>query len=42
MGADEAYRLDLSFWAGAAVIVVVRFGTVIPNAPGNLGLFQAV
>jgi uncharacterized protein (TIRG00374 family) len=38
----KAYRLDLSFWAGAAVIVVVRFGTVIPNAPGNLGLFQAV
>jgi uncharacterized protein (TIRG00374 family) len=38
----KAYRLDLSFWAAAAVIVVVRFGTVIPNAPGNLGLFQAV
>jgi glycosyltransferase 2 family protein len=38
----RAYRLDLSFWAGAAVIVVVRFGTVIPNAPGNLGLFQFV
>ena len=38
----KAYRLDLSLWAGAAVIVVVRFGTVIPNAPGNLGLFQAV
>ncbi len=38
----KAYRLDLSFWAAAAVIVVVRFGTVVPNAPGNLGLFQAV
>jgi uncharacterized protein (TIRG00374 family) len=38
----RAYRLDLSFWAGAAVVVVVRFGTVVPNAPGNLGLFQAV
>ena len=38
----KADRLDLSVWAAAAVIVVVRFGTVIPNAPGNLGLFQAV
>lgn len=38
----KAYRLDLSFWAGAAVVVVVRFGTVIPNAPGNIGLFQLV
>jgi uncharacterized protein (TIRG00374 family) len=38
----KAYRLDLSIFAGAAIIVVVRFGTVIPNAPGNLGLFQAV
>jgi glycosyltransferase 2 family protein len=38
----KADRLDLSVWAAAAVIVIVRFGTVIPNAPGNLGLFQAV
>ena len=38
----KADRLDLSVWTAGAVIVVVRFGTVIPNAPGNLGLFQAV
>jgi glycosyltransferase 2 family protein len=38
----KADRLDLSVWAAGAVVVVVRFGTVIPNAPGNLGLFQAV
>lgn len=37
----KADRLDLSIWAAGAVLVVVRFGTVIPNAPGNLGLFQA-
>lgn len=37
----KADRLDLSIWAAGGVIVVVRFGTVIPNAPGNLGLFQA-
>ena len=38
----KGYGLDLSFWAAAAVLLVVRFGTVIPNAPGNLGLFQLV
>ena len=37
----RAYGLDLSVWAAAGVITVVRFGTVIPNAPGNVGLFQA-
>lgn len=37
----RAYGLDLSVWAAAGVLVVLRFGTVIPNAPGNLGLFQA-
>jgi uncharacterized protein (TIRG00374 family) len=37
----KADALDLSFWAAAGVLTIVRFGTVIPNAPGNLGLFQA-
>ena len=37
----KAYGLDLSFWVAAGVITIVRFGTVVPNAPGNLGLFQA-
>lgn len=36
----EAYGLDLSVWAAAAVYVIVRLGTVIPNAPGNAGLIQ--
>jgi glycosyltransferase 2 family protein len=36
----RAYGLDLSFWAAGGVLTIVRFGTVIPNAPGNLGLFQ--
>ena len=36
----KAYGLDLSFWAAGGVITLVRFGTVVPNAPGNLGLFQ--
>ena len=36
----KAYGLDLSFWAAFGVLTVVRLATVIPNAPGNLGLFQ--
>jgi uncharacterized protein (TIRG00374 family) len=37
----KAFELDLSFWVAAGVLTIVRFGTVIPNAPGNIGLFQA-
>jgi len=36
----KAYGLDLSFWAAAGVLTLVRFATVVPNAPGNVGLFQ--
>jgi len=36
----KAYSLDLSFWAAGGVLAVVRLGTVVPSAPGNLGLFQ--
>ncbi len=36
----KAYGLGLSFWVGAAVFLIVRFGTVLPGAPGNLGLYQ--
>lgn len=36
----KAYGLDLSFWAAGGVLTVVRLGTMIPNAPGNVGLFQ--
>lgn len=36
----KAYGLDLSFWVAGGVLSIVRFGTVVPNAPGNLGLFQ--
>jgi len=40
-GLMRAYGLDLSFWVAAGVLTIVRFSTVVPNAPGNLGLFQA-
>jgi len=37
----KAFLLDLSFWQAAGVLTIVRLGTVVPNAPGNVGLFQA-
>jgi hypothetical protein len=35
-----ACRLDLSFGFSAIVLLVVRVGTAIPNAPANVGSFQ--
>lgn len=37
----KAYGLDLSFWVAGGVLTIVRLGTVVPNAPGNLGLGNA-
>jgi len=37
----KAYGLDLSIWVAGGVLTVVRLATVVPNAPGNVGLFQA-
>jgi uncharacterized protein (TIRG00374 family) len=36
----RAYGLDLSFWGAAGVLTIVRLSTVVPNAPGNLGLIN--
>ena len=36
----RAYGLDLSFWVAAGVLTIVRLSTVVPNAPGNLGLIN--
>jgi hypothetical protein len=36
----KAYGLDLSFWVAGGVLALVRFATVVPNAPGNVGLVQ--
>lgn len=38
----RAYRLDLSPWAALVLLVILRLGTVIPQAPGNVGSFQAL
>ena len=34
----KAYKTDYSFWVAAGVLTIVRILTVVPNAPGNLGL----
>ncbi|HJT88087.1 MAG TPA: lysylphosphatidylglycerol synthase transmembrane domain-containing protein [Bryobacteraceae bacterium] len=36
----KAYGFDLSVWVAGGVLAIIRFGTVVPNAPGNLGLYQ--
>lgn len=36
----KAYGLDLSFWAGCGVLTIVRLATIVPNAPGNVGVFN--
>ncbi len=36
----KAYGLDLSFWVAGGVLTLVRLSTVVPNAPGNLGLIN--
>jgi len=37
----KSFELDLSAWDAAAVLAIVRLGTVVPNAPGNIGLINA-
>jgi hypothetical protein len=36
----KAFELDLSAWDATAVLAIVRLGTVVPNAPGNIGLIN--
>lgn len=36
----QACGLQLSFWAGAVVLLIVHIGTAIPNAPSNVGTYQ--
>lgn len=35
-----AYGIHQSVWVGAALLLIVHFGTAIPNAPSNVGSFQ--
>jgi glycosyltransferase 2 family protein len=36
----QAFGLELSFWHGAAVFLIVHVGTAIPGAPSNVGTYQ--
>ena len=36
----KAYGLQLSLWSSAATVLIVVLGTVIPNAPSNVGTYQ--
>jgi len=36
----KAYGLDLGFWVAGGVLAVMRVGTVVPNAPGDVGVIQ--
>jgi uncharacterized protein (TIRG00374 family) len=38
----RCYDMDLGFWSAAAVLVVKSIGTIVPSAPGNLGVLQSV
>jgi uncharacterized protein (TIRG00374 family) len=38
--AFQAYGFDLSIGVAFALMVILRLGSVVPQAPGNLGLFQ--
>ncbi|HWR49632.1 MAG TPA: lysylphosphatidylglycerol synthase transmembrane domain-containing protein [Bryobacteraceae bacterium] len=41
-GLMRAYGLDLSVWPAMVVLLILRIGTVVPQAPGNLGAAQAL
>ncbi len=34
----KAFKTDYSFWVACGVLTIVRFATVIPSAPGNIGV----
>lgn len=36
----EAYHLNLSLWHGTVVFLIVHFGTMVPGAPSNVGIYQ--
>jgi uncharacterized protein (TIRG00374 family) len=36
----RAYGIHLGLLAGAVVLIIVHFGTAIPNAPSNIGTYQ--
>jgi glycosyltransferase 2 family protein len=41
-GALRGYGFDLSLGVAFVLMIVLRLSTIVPQAPGNLGLFQVV
>ena len=37
----KAFHFDFSFWIASGLITLIRLAVAVPNAPGNLGVFQA-
>lgn len=35
-----AYGFQMGIWVGGVILLIVYFGTAIPNAPGNIGSYQ--
>jgi hypothetical protein len=38
----RALSLDLGLWPATVLLVIIRLGTLLPQAPGNVGSFQAL
>jgi uncharacterized protein (TIRG00374 family) len=38
----QGYGLDLSIWPATVMLIILRLGTIIPQAPGNVGAFQVL
>jgi uncharacterized protein (TIRG00374 family) len=36
----RGFGLDLNFWKAATVLMILRLGSIPPQAPGNVGAFQ--
>jgi uncharacterized membrane protein YbhN (UPF0104 family) len=38
----QGFGLELNVWSATVLLVVIRLGTLLPQAPGNVGSFQAL
>lgn len=38
----QGFGLELSLWSATVLLVIIRLGTLLPQAPGNVGSFQAL
>lgn len=38
----EAFGIDLGIWPAVVLLMLIRVGTAVPQAPGNIGTVQAI